>query len=63
MYWNHDPEQEFELLDVIGEGAYATVYKGKHKEDGQIVAIKIIPMVDEVENLVQEIKILKVRFV
>ncbi|CAD8209143.1 unnamed protein product [Paramecium pentaurelia] len=59
MYWNHDPEEEFELLELIGEGAYATVYKGRHKEDGQIVAIKIIPMVDEIENLVQEIKILK----
>ncbi|CAD8162029.1 unnamed protein product [Paramecium octaurelia] len=59
MYWNHDPEEEFELLELIGEGAYATVYKGRHKEDGQIVAIKIIPMVDEVDNLVQEIKILK----
>lgn len=52
MYWNHDPEEEFELLELIGEGAYATVYKGRHKEDGQIVAIKIIPMVDDVENLV-----------
>ncbi|CAD8125833.1 unnamed protein product [Paramecium sonneborni] len=59
MNWNHDPEEEYELLEIIGEGAYAKVYKGRHKEDNQIVAIKIIPMVDEVENLVQEIKILK----
>lgn len=31
MYSNQDPEEQFELLEVIGEGAYATVYKGKHK--------------------------------
>ena len=31
MYSNQDPEEQFELLEVIGEGAYATVYKGKRK--------------------------------
>ncbi|CAD8126325.1 unnamed protein product [Paramecium sonneborni] len=50
MYWNNNPEEEFEFLEIIGEGAYANVYKGRNKENGQIVAIKIIAMVDEVEN-------------
>lgn len=60
MYSNSDPEEEFELLEVIGEGAYATVYKARHKEDQSIVAIKLVPMVDDLQNLMQEIKILKV---
>ena len=59
MYSNQDPEEQFELLEVIGEGAYATVYKGKRK-NGQIVAIKIVPSTGEIQSLVKEIQILKV---
>ena len=34
--------QDFEILSSLGSGAYAEVYKAKHKISGQIYAIKII---------------------
>ncbi|CAD8147617.1 unnamed protein product [Paramecium octaurelia] len=58
MYSNQDPEEQFELNELIGEGAYAKVYKGKHK-NGQIVAIKIVPSTGEIQSLIKEIQILK----
>ncbi len=33
--------EKYELLDLIGFGGFADVYKTRRKEDGQIVAIKI----------------------
>jgi len=31
---------KYEIMGIIGEGAYGIVYKAKHKETGEIVAIK-----------------------
>ncbi|CAK91506.1 unnamed protein product (macronuclear) [Paramecium tetraurelia] len=58
MYSNQDPEEQFELNELIGQGAYAKVYKGRHK-NGQIVAIKIVPSNGEIQSLIKEIQILK----
>jgi serine/threonine protein kinase len=33
----------FELLEVIGRGASAIVYKARHKPTGKVVAVKILP--------------------
>ncbi len=33
----------YDLVEPIAEGGMGTVYKGKHRETGQIVAIKIVP--------------------
>src|SRR5438132_68946 len=33
----------YDLLDQIAEGGMGTVYKGRNRESGQIVAIKIVP--------------------
>jgi serine/threonine protein kinase len=32
----------YELLDVVGKGAMATVYRGRHTRTGQIVAVKLL---------------------
>lgn len=34
--------QNFETISKVGEGAFASVYKVKRKEDGQIYAMKKI---------------------
>jgi cyclin-dependent kinase-like len=31
---------KYEIQGIVGEGAYGVVYKGKHKETGELVAIK-----------------------
>lgn len=33
--------QDFELLDLLGEGSMASVYRAKRKEDGRLVAVKV----------------------
>ena len=32
--------EKYEKLEKLGEGTYGVVYKGKHKETGELVAIK-----------------------
>jgi serine/threonine protein kinase len=43
----HKPMQKsvgaYDLIDMIAEGGMGTVYKARHQETGQIVAIKIVP--------------------
>ncbi|CAG9330471.1 unnamed protein product [Blepharisma stoltei] len=54
-----DPEEMFFLWDKIGEGAYGSVFRGIHKLTGSRVAIKIIPIGDDIESLKTEISIMK----
>jgi len=44
-----DPEDVFELLDVLGQGSYGSVSKALHKETGELYAIKILPATSGVE--------------
>ncbi|CEP15525.1 hypothetical protein [Parasitella parasitica] len=39
---NHPPEKKYTRLEKLGEGTYATVFKGKNKVTGEIVALKEI---------------------
>lgn len=34
--------QDFEILDLIGEGSFGKVYKCKKKDNGQILALKVM---------------------
>jgi serine/threonine protein kinase len=34
------PEEVFELLEKLGEGAYGAVWMGKHRETGELLAVK-----------------------
>lgn len=54
-----DPEEIFEILDLLGEGNYGSVYKALHKPTGELVAVKIVPSTGEIESLKKEILILK----
>lgn len=48
----------YEMLNRIGMGSYASVYKAYNREDGKIYAIKKISMTSEFPSLKNEIKIL-----
>lgn len=56
-----DPEEEFELLDLLGQGAYGSVSKALHKKTGKLFAVKILSAssFSEITSIKKEIQILK----
>ncbi|XP_055223176.1 misshapen-like kinase 1 isoform X17 [Gorilla gorilla gorilla] len=55
-----DPAGIFELVEVVGNGTYGQVYKGRHVKTGQLAAIKVMDVTeDEEEEIKQEINMLK----
>ncbi|XP_017278629.1 misshapen-like kinase 1 isoform X3 [Kryptolebias marmoratus] len=49
-----DPAGIFELVEVVGNGTYGQVYKGRHVKTGQLAAIKVMEVTEEEE---EEIKL------
>uniref|UniRef100_A0A669R8D0 non-specific serine/threonine protein kinase n=1 Tax=Phasianus colchicus TaxID=9054 RepID=A0A669R8D0_PHACC len=57
---NTDPAGIFELVELVGNGTYGQVYKGRHVKTGQLAAIKVMDVTgDEEEEIKQEINMLK----
>ncbi|XP_034969174.1 nik-related protein kinase [Zootoca vivipara] len=55
-----DPAGIFELVQVVGNGTYGQVYKGRHVKTGQLAAIKVMNVTeDEEEEIKLEINMLK----
>ena len=60
LYKSPEPTGIFELMSLLGEGSYGSVYKGRHIRTGEIVAIKIVELVeDELDDIKLEVDILK----
>lgn len=58
--WSGDaPEGQFELREKLGEGAFASVYKGVFMSTGAVMAIKVIENIEDDAELKREIDILK----
>uniref|UniRef100_H3ACZ5 non-specific serine/threonine protein kinase n=1 Tax=Latimeria chalumnae TaxID=7897 RepID=H3ACZ5_LATCH len=55
--------EKYHVLEMIGEGSFGRVYKGRRKFSGQVVALKFIPKVGrsekELKNLQREIEIMR----
>ncbi|NXP77191.1 STK36 kinase, partial [Ramphastos sulfuratus] len=55
--------ENYHILEMIGEGSFGRVYKGRRKHSAQVVALKCIPKVGrsqkELKNLQQEIDIMR----
>ncbi|XP_061499577.1 serine/threonine-protein kinase mig-15 isoform X23 [Anopheles gambiae] len=55
-----DPAGIFELIEVVGNGTYGQVYKGRHTKTGQLAAIKVMDVTEEEEEEIKlEINVLK----
>ncbi|NXR64374.1 STK36 kinase, partial [Rhadina sibilatrix] len=55
--------ENYHVLEMIGEGSFGRVYKGRRKHSAQVVALKFIPKVGrsekELKNLQREIDIVR----
>ncbi|XP_018495907.2 serine/threonine-protein kinase 3 [Galendromus occidentalis] len=53
------PDEVFDLLCKLGEGSYGSVYKALHKESGQVLAIKQVPVDTDLQEIIKEISIMQ----
>ncbi|XP_078334806.1 serine/threonine-protein kinase 3-like isoform X2 [Crassostrea virginica] len=53
------PEEVFDILGKLGEGSYGSVYKALHKESGQVLAIKQVPVDTDLQEIIKEISIMQ----
>ncbi|CAL1540174.1 unnamed protein product [Lymnaea stagnalis] len=53
------PEEVLEILEKLGEGSYGSVYKALHKETGQVLAIKQVPVDTDLQEIIKEISIMQ----
>ncbi|WVR03173.1 hypothetical protein IAU60_000164 [Kwoniella sp. DSM 27419] len=56
------PDRLYEKLEIVGKGAYGAVYRGRHNATGHIVALKIINLDtedDDVGDIQKEISLLQ----
>jgi len=53
------PDEVFDLLEKLGEGAYGSVFKAIYKEAGQVVAIKQVPVESDLQEIIKEIAIMQ----
>lgn len=55
-----DPAGIFELIEVVGNGTYGQVHKGRHVKTGQLAAVKIMEVTeDEEEEIRLEVDVLR----
>lgn len=53
------PEEVFDIICKLGEGSYGSVYKALHKESGQVLAIKQVPVDSDLQEIIKEISIMQ----
>ena len=59
-FQSSDPNEVYELLELLGEGSYGSVYRARRKNTKVDVAIKILPdSGDDLNSLKQEIEFLR----
>jgi len=56
-----DPDNIYQLMEHIGTGSYGEVYKAKRKDNGLLVAVKIIRLEvgEDLEEVLNEVNFLK----
>ena len=46
------PEEVFDILCKLGKGSYGSVYKAIHKDSQQILAIKQVPVDNDLQEII-----------
>ncbi|ORZ34192.1 kinase-like domain-containing protein [Catenaria anguillulae PL171] len=56
-----DPDQIFEIMEIIGSGSYGEVYKAKTKTSGLLAAVKLVKLEpgEDLEEVLNEVNFLK----
>jgi len=54
-----DPTKDFQLLEKLGEGSYGSVWKAIHLKTQTTTAIKRVPVENDLDEILNEIKIMK----
>ena len=52
-------EEVFDILCALGKGHYASVFKAVHKDSKQILAIKQVPVDNDLQEIIKEISIMQ----
>ena len=47
---------KYAVMDLIGEGSFGRVFRGKNKQTGEIVALKLIPKVGHSDKDIQSLR-------
>jgi len=55
-----DPSKLFELKDCLGEGTYGMVWVATEKATGRDMALKIVPIDNDLEEIEQECEVMKI---
>jgi len=54
-----DPTKDFQLVEKLGEGSYGSVWKAIHMKTGTTTAVKRVPVENDLDEILNEIKIMK----
>ncbi|CAD5234808.1 unnamed protein product [Bursaphelenchus xylophilus] len=56
---NKSPEDVFDVVSKVGEGSYGSVHKAIHKDSGQVLAVKKVPVDTDLQEIIKEITIMQ----
>lgn len=56
---NKTPDEVFDVISKVGEGSYGSVHKALHKESGHTLAIKMVPVDTDLQEIIKEITIMQ----
>ncbi|KAL3072694.1 hypothetical protein niasHS_017668 [Heterodera schachtii] len=53
------PDEVFDVISKIGEGSYGSVHKALHRESGHTLAVKMVPVDTDLQEIIKEITIMQ----